>query len=44
MGLDGKESLTQMNKNCDMRDGVWVEAVELETIEVEKSMKEVGGG
>lgn len=43
MGLDPKESLTEVNKNSHMDCGIWVEMMELESIEIKKAMKKVGG-
>jgi hypothetical protein len=34
IGFDSKESFTKMNKNCSMGDGIWVEMMELEAVEI----------
>jgi hypothetical protein len=43
MGLDPQKSLTQMHKDSYMSYRIWVEMMEMETIEIEKAMKKVGG-
>jgi hypothetical protein len=39
MGFDSKEGFTEMDKDCIMANGIWVEMMELKPVVVKKTMK-----
>lgn len=44
IGLDAQTHLTKMDGNCNMHDGIWIELVDLKTIEIKEATKEVPVG
>jgi hypothetical protein len=42
IGIDPQKSFTQMNKNSYMSYGVWIQMMDLESIEIEKATKKIG--
>jgi hypothetical protein len=44
MGFDSEEGFTEMDKDCDMANGIWVEVMELKPVVVKKTPKERARG
>jgi hypothetical protein len=44
MGFDSEEGFTEMDEDCDMANGIWVEMMELKPIEIKKAMEKRARG
>ena len=43
MGLDSKKSFTEVDKDRDMKNGIGVQMMDLNPIEIKKALKEIRG-
>jgi hypothetical protein len=37
MGFDSEKGFTEMDEDCDMENGIWVEMIELKPVEIKKA-------
>jgi hypothetical protein len=44
MGFDSKEGFTEVDEDCDMANGIWLEMMELKPIEIKKAMEKRARG
>ena len=44
VGLDPQECFAEMNKDRNVKNGVWGQMLDLNPIEIKESTKEIGGG
>jgi hypothetical protein len=44
MGFDSEEGFTEMDEDCDMANGIWVEMMELKPVEIKKATKKRARG
>jgi hypothetical protein len=44
MGFDSEKGFTEMDEDCDMENGIWVEMIELKPVEIKKATEKRARG